>query len=157
MKKMLLMCLVPVFLICAWLSAGCRSDNDTEDEMVDFFYEPKDSDRLTEEEMLSLIHHARIFLDRSSKLRLTEEQKKIIQEEMPDAYVRYYGEKFGRLDLFWNLSYKKVLQLTARGHFNQQKLEWHVQIKSILTSDPYTGDYWKPGDNLQLPPKENMQ
>lgn len=67
-------------------------------------------------------------------------------------YAKYYGEKYGRLDFYWELSHKKVLQLTARGYLLQKKLNWYVQIKNMLSSSPYDGSKWTPKDSLALPP-----
>ena len=70
---------------------------------------------------------------------------------------KYYGEKYGRVDFYWELSSKKVLQLTARGYLLKKKLNWYVQIKNMLSSSPYKGKNWKQNDNLALPPAENVR
>ena len=90
-------------------------------------------------------------------MRLTDAERKMIAEKYPEIYDKYYGEKYGRVDFYWELSSKKVLQLTARGYLLKKKLNWYVQIKNMLSSSPYKGKNWKQNDNLALPPAENVR
>ena len=65
-------------------------------------------------------------------MRLTDAERKMIAEKYPEIYDKYYGEKYGRVDFYWELSSKKVLQLTARGYLLKKKLNWYVQIKNMF-------------------------
>jgi len=116
---------------------GTSSNSDP----VDLYYKPSESDKLSKEEVDSLIYHAKKFISKSKSLKINDSARKIIIEQNPGCRFVYTGKKKGRVDFEWMIGDCKVFVLTARGDLTSEHLTWYVQVKSIYVSDPYLGSW----------------
>ena len=118
-------------LICFFLSvtvalSACRSS----DEVYDPFFQPTEADKLTKEEIDSIIWHAKNFIASNKTLRLGKVHRKMIQDNEPVTRIFYSGKKHGRIELEWPISSDTVVLLSSRGDLLSKRQPWVLEILS---------------------------
>ena len=113
------------FSLTAVLSA-CRST----EKVYDPFFQPTEADKLTEEELDSIIWHARNFISSNRNLRLGSKHRQMVQENDPVVRVMYSAKKYGRLELEWPISSDTVVLLSSRGDLLSKRQPWELEIMS---------------------------
>ncbi|GEM_PF-4994002 len=125
MKKMILLILTAATALV--LFPSCFHSEIQSDP----FFEAKEKDMLTEEELNVLIFHAQVFASSSKALRLEEKHREIIRNTRPVIHVKYSAPKYGRIEMEWPIASATVLLLSARGKLLEEKQNW---VAEILTS-----------------------
>lgn len=121
--RILLLLLLPL----AFSLGACTSTKTVSDP---FFFEPTEADKLTKEEMESIIWHARHFIASNKNLRLGSNHRKMIQDNEPVTRVFYSGKKHGRIELEWPISSDTVVLLSSRGDLLSKRQPWVLEIMS---------------------------
>ena len=116
-----------LFLISLTFVLGsCQSSEPVSDP----FFQPAEADKLTEEELDSIIWHARNFISSNRNLRLGSKHRQMVQENDPVVRVVYSGKKYGRLELEWPISTDTVVLLSSRGDLLSKRQPWELEIMS---------------------------
>lgn len=116
-----------LFLISLTFVLGsCQSSEPVSDP----FFEPTEADKLTKEELESIIWHARNFISSNRNLRLGSKHRQMVQENDPVVRVVYSGKKYGRLELEWPISTDTVVLLSSRGDLLSKRQPWELEIMS---------------------------
>lgn len=124
MKKMLYYLLV---MLCTFaLLPGCIGDKEIDTDSVGF--EPKENEKLSEDELGALIFHAKQFLYTAKNLRLEQKHREIIRDTDPIVRIKYSAPKYGRIELEWPIAKSTVLLLSARGRLMKNKQDWVAEI-----------------------------
>jgi len=96
----------------------------------DPFFEPTEADKLTKEELESIIWHAKNFIVSSKNLRLGSHHRSMIQENDPVVRIAYSARKYGRIELEWPISSDTVVLLSSRGDLLSKRQAWVLEILS---------------------------
>ena len=136
-----------IFLvISSLLLCGCAGDSDL----------PADAEknRLTPTEEQIVISHVRRFVQRSGKIRLNANERRIIQTAEPSLHIHYTGYKTGRLSIRWALPGYRVLLLQRSGNLlSSEKADWAVRIISDQASGKIPSNFYGAhGEDISLPP-----
>lgn len=113
------------FSLAAVLSA-CRST----ETVYDPFFQPTEADKLTQEEIDSIIWHAKNFISSNKSLRLGKNHRQMIQDNEPVTRIFYSGKKHGRIELEWPISSDTVVLLSSRGDLLSKRQPWVLEILS---------------------------
>ena len=105
---------------------ACRSSEIVSDP----FFQPTEADKLTQEEMESIIWHARNFISENRTLRLGSNHRQMIRDNDPVTRVFYSAKKYGRIELEWPISVDTVVMLSSRGDLLSKKQPWVLEIMS---------------------------
>jgi hypothetical protein len=105
---------------------ACRST----EVVSDPFFQPTEADKLTQEEMESIIWHARNFIAENKTLRLGSNHRKMIRDNEPVTRVFYSAKKYGRIELEWPISSDTVVLLSSRGDLLSKRQPWVLEIMS---------------------------
>ena len=103
--------LILFFFSLTTLLSSCQ----TSDEVYDPFFQPTEADKLTQEEIDSIIWHAKNFISSNKSLRLGKNHRQMIQDNEPVTRIFYSGKKHGRIELEWPISSDTVVLLSSRG------------------------------------------
>jgi len=122
MKLRILILLLPLALVLG----ACRSDEPVSDP----FFQPEEADKLTPEEIESIIWHAKNFIESGKTLRLGRESRKKIRDNDPVVRVVYSARKYGRIELEWPISSNAVVLLSSRGNLLSKRQQWVLEILS---------------------------
>ena len=114
------------FFSLALLLNACQSPEPVSDP----FFEPTEADKLTAEELDSIIWHARNFISSNRNLRLGSKHRQMVQENDPVVRVFYSAKKYGRLELEWPISSDTVVLLSSRGDLLSKRQPWELEIMS---------------------------
>lgn len=125
MKNRILLLLLLLLPFASFLGA-CSSTRTVSDP----FFQPSEADKLTKEEMESIIWHARHFIASNKNLRLGTNHRKMIQDNDPVTRVFYSGKKYGRIELEWPISSDTVVLLSSRGDLLSKRQPWVLEIMS---------------------------
>lgn len=119
---------IPVlFLLPLVFSLGaCQSSQPVSDP----FFQPAESDKLTKEEIESIIWHAKHFIASNKNLRLGTKHRKMIQDNEPVTRIFYGAKKYGRIELEWPISSDTVVLLSSRGDLLSKRQPWVLEILS---------------------------
>ena len=112
------------FLLIA-VTAACRTET-----ISDPYFQPTEADKLTQEELDSIIWHAKRFISSNRNLRLGTQHRKMIQDNDPVVRVFYSAKKYGRIELEWPISSDSVVLLSSRGDLLSKKQAWVLEILS---------------------------
>ena len=112
------------FLLIA-VTAACRTET-----ISDPYFQPTEADKLTQEELDSIIWHAKRFISSNKNLRLGTQHRKMIQDNEPVTRVFYSAKKYGRIELEWPISSDSVVLLWSRGDLLSKKQAWVLEILS---------------------------
>ena len=114
-----------------------------------------EKNRLTPTEEQIVISHVRRFVQQSRKIRLSENERRIIQTANPSLSIHYTGYKAGRLSIRWALPGYRVLLLQRSGHLlSSEKADWTVRIISDRTSGKIPSNFYGAhGEDISLPPR----
>ena len=96
----------------------------------DPFFEPAESDKLTQEETESIIWHAKNFIVSNKSLRLGHNHRQMIQDNDPVVRIFYSAKKYGRIELEWPISPDTVVLLSSRGDLLSKRQPWVLEILS---------------------------
>ena len=102
----------------------------TTEPVSDPFFQPAESDKLTKEELESIIWHAKNFIASNRNLRLGSHHRKAIQENDPVVRIAYSAKKYGRIELEWPISADTVVLLSSRGDLLSKRQAWVLEILS---------------------------
>ena len=108
------------------LGVSCRSS----DVVSDPFFQPTEADKLTQEEINSIIWHAKNFISSNKSLRLGKNHRQMIQDNEPVTRIVYSGKKHGRIELEWPISSDTVVLLSSRGDLLSKRQPWVLEILS---------------------------
>ena len=114
--------ILPVF----FMLGACRSTEPVSDP----FFQPAESDKLTAEELESIIWHAKHFIASNKNLRLGSHHRQMIQDNDPVVRVFYSAKKYGRIELEWPISSDTVVLLSSRGDLLSKRQSWVLEILS---------------------------
>ena len=115
-----------LFLSLTAVLGACRST----DTVSDPFFQPTEADKLTDEELESIIWHAKHFISSNKSLRLGSNHRKMIQNNEPVTRIVYSGKKHGRIELEWPISSDTVVLLSSRGDLLSKRQPWVLEILS---------------------------
>lgn len=137
-------------ILITWLSAmlcGCAGNSEQTGN--------SEKNRLTPTEEQVVISHVRRFVLRSKKIRLKENERRVIQTAEPSLSIRYTGYKTGRLSIRWTLPGYRILLLQRSGHLlSSDKGDWAVRIISDQTSGKIPSNFYGAhGEDISLPPQ----
>ena len=118
--------LILLFLPLAFILGACQSSEPVSDP----FFQPTEADKLTKEEIDSIIWHAKNFISSNKSLRLGKNHRKMIQDNEPVTRIIYSGKKHGRIELEWPISSDSVVLLWSRGDLLSKKQAWVLEIMS---------------------------
>ena len=102
----------------------------TTEPVSDPFFQPAESDKLTKEELESIIWHAKNFIASNRNLRLGTNHRKMIRDNEPVTRVFYSAKKYGRIELEWPISSDTVVLLSSRGDLLSKRQPWVLEIMS---------------------------
>ena len=119
LRILLLLLLPPVFCLSA-----CRSSEPVSDP----FFQPAEADKLTQEELESIIWHAKNFIESNKSLRLGSAHRRKVRENDPVVRIFYSARKYGRIELEWPISSNAVVLLSSRGDLLSKKQPWVLEI-----------------------------
>ena len=113
-----------------------------------------EKNRLTPTEEQIVISHVRRFVLHSQKIRLNENERRIIQTTKPSLYIHYTGYKAGRLSIRWNLpGYRSILLRRSGNLLSSEKADWAIRIISDKTSGKIPSNFYGAhGEDISLPP-----
>ncbi len=113
-----------------------------------------EKDRLTPQEEEAVIVYVRKFLRHDKKIKLTPEERSIIQDQKPDFAIQYRGYKEGLLSIRWKLPNYRVLLLQRTGKLlAEERADWVIRIISDTASGKLPKDsFGSQGEDLSLPP-----
>ena len=114
------------FLSLTFALGACRSDESVSDP----FFQPTEADKLTQEEIDSIIWHAKNFIASNKNLRLGKVHRQMIQDNEPVTRIVYSGKKHGRIELEWPISSDTVVLLSSRGDLLSKRQPWVLEILS---------------------------
>ena len=128
------------------LLCGCAGDSDLPDDA--------EKNRLTPTEEQIVISHVRRFVQRSRKIRLNANERRIVQTAEPTLHIHYTGYKTGRLSIRWALPGYRVLLLQRSGNLlSSEKADWTVRIISDQASGKIPSNFYGAhGEDISLPP-----
>ena len=106
---------------------GACSSTET---VSDPFFQPTEADKLTKEELESIIWHAKNFIASNKNLRLGSHHRKMIQDNDPVVRIAYSAKKYGRIELEWPISSDTVVLLSSRGDLLSKRQAWVLEILS---------------------------
>ena len=106
---------------------GACSSTET---VSDPFFQPTEADKLTQEELDSIIWHAKNFIASNRNLRLGSRHRHMIQENDPVVRIAYSAKKYGRIELEWPISSDTVVLLSSRGDLLSKRQSWMLEILS---------------------------
>jgi hypothetical protein len=116
-----------LFLLPLVFSLGaCQSSQPVSDP----FFQPAESDKLTKEELESIIWHAKHFIASNKNLRLGTNHRTMIQDNEPVTRIFYSAKKYGRIELEWPISSDTVVLLSSRGDLLSKRQPWVLEILS---------------------------
>ena len=118
--------LVLLLLSLAFSLGACSSSQVVSDP----FFQPAESDKLTKEEIESIIWHAKHFIASNKSLRLGTNHRKMIQDNEPVTRIFYSAKKYGRIELEWPISDDTVVLLSSRGDLLSKRQPWVLEILS---------------------------
>lgn len=118
--------LVLLLLSLAFSLGACSSSQVVSDP----FFQPAESDKLTKEELESIIWHAKHFIASNKSLRLGTNHRKMIQDNEPVTRIFYSAKKYGRIELEWPISDDTVVLLSSRGDLLSKRQPWVLEILS---------------------------
>jgi hypothetical protein len=110
-----------IFVLSACRSSGTVSDP---------FFQPTEADKLSKEEIESIIWHAKHFIASNKNLRLGTHHRQLIQDNDPVTRIVYSGKKYGRIELEWPISSDTVVLLSSRGDLLSKRQPWVLEILS---------------------------
>lgn len=120
--RILILFLLPMtFAISACRSSAAVSDP---------FFQPTEADKLTQEEIESIIWHAKNFIASNKSLRLGKAHRQMVQDNEPVTRVVYSGKKYGRIELEWPISSDTVVLLSSHGDLLSKRQPWVLEILS---------------------------
>ena len=96
----------------------------------DPFFQPAESDKLTAEELESIIWHAKHFIASNKNLRLGSHHRQMIQDNEPVTRIFYSAKKYGRIELEWPISSDTVVLLSSHGDLLSKRQPWELEIMS---------------------------
>ncbi len=115
-----------LFLSLTAILGACRSGETVSDP----FFQPAEADKLTNEELESIIWHAKNFIASNKNLRLGKNHRQMIQDNEPVTRIVYSGKKYGRIELEWPISSDTVVLLSSRGDLLSKRQPWVLEILS---------------------------
>ena len=115
-----------LFLSMTAILGACRSTETVSDP----FFQPTEADKLTQEEIESIIWHAKNFIASNKSLRLGTAHRKMVQDNDPVTRIVYSGKKYGRIELEWPISSDTVVLLSSRGDLLSKRQPWVLEILS---------------------------
>ena len=121
--RRLILPLLSLFLIA--VTAACRTET-----ISDPYFQPTEADKLTQEELDSIIWHAKRFISSNKNLRLGPQHRKMILDNEPVVRVFYSAKKYGRIELEWPIASDSVVLLWSRGNLVSKKQAWVLEILS---------------------------
>lgn len=117
------LCAVLVFaLLTLGLFSGCAPRR--------LAFEPKPEDKLVDKEKFALIDYVRGFVLCSKRLKLTAEERKVIQSTDPVIRIHYTAPKTGKMSMRWDLSRERHLLAFCQGPLLTSKnpSDWKVTV-----------------------------
>lgn len=118
--------LILLFFSLTVVLSACRSS----ETVYDPFFQPTEADKLSKEEIDSIIWHAKNFIASNKTLRLGKVHRKMIQDNEPVTRIFYSGKKHGRIELEWPISSDTVVLLSSRGDLLSKRQPWVLEILS---------------------------
>lgn len=118
--------LILLLLPLAFSLGACHSSQTVSDP----FFQPTEADKLTQEEIESIIWHAKHFIASNKNLRLGTQHRKMIQDNEPVTRIFYSAKKYGRIELEWPISSDTVVLLSSRGDLLSKRQPWVLEILS---------------------------
>ena len=115
-----------LFLSLTAVLGACRSTETVSDP----FFQPTEADKLTQEEIESIIWHAKNFIASNKSLRLGTAHRKMVQDNDPVTRIVYSGKKYGRIELEWPISSDTVVLLSSHGDLLSKRQPWVLEILS---------------------------
>ena len=118
-------------------------------------YEISQKARLTPAEEDAVTAHVRRFISKARKLKITEEERSLIQTGKPDFHVRYTGYKEGHLTVRWNLPNYRVLMLQRSGKLlSDNRADWTIRLITDQASGKIPKNFYGAnGEDISLPPR----
>ena len=120
--RILILFLLPL----SFAISACQSS----DAVSDPFFQPTEADKLTQEEIESIIWHAKNFIASNKSLRLGTAHRKMVQDNDPVTRIVYSGKKYGRIELEWPISSDTVVLLSSHGDLLSKRQPWVLEILS---------------------------
>lgn len=124
--KLRLLILFSAILPLFFLFVACEST----ETISDPYFKPTEADKLTKEELESIIWHAKHFIASNRNLRLGSNHRKMIQDNDPVVRIAYSAKKYGRIELEWPISSDSVVLLSSRGDLLSKRQAWVLEILS---------------------------
>lgn len=124
---MILRILILLLLPLALALGACHS---ADEPVSDPFFQPEEADKLTPEEIESIIWHAKNFIESGKTLRLGSAHRRKIRDNDPVVRIFYSARKYGRIELEWPISSNAVVLLSSRGDLLSRKQPWVLEILS---------------------------
>ena len=106
------------------MTGTCRSSEPVSDP----FFQPEEADKLTPEELESIIWHAKNFIESNKSLRLGSAHRRKVRDNDPVVRIFYSARKYGRIELEWPISSNAVVLLSSRGDLLSKKQPWVLEI-----------------------------
>lgn len=93
-------------------------------------FEPKPEDKLVDKEKFALIDYVRGFVLSSKRLKLTAEERKVIQSTDPVIRIHYTAPKTGKMNMRWDLPRERHLLAFCQGPLLTSKnpSDWKVTV-----------------------------
>ena len=124
--KIRILILISAILPLLFTLGACSSTEPVSDP----FFQPTEADKLTKEELESIIWHAKKFIASNKNLRLGSHHRQMIQENDPVVRIAYSAKKYGRIELEWPISSDTVVLLSSRGDLLSKRQAWVLEILS---------------------------
>ena len=124
--KIRILILFSAILPLLFILGACSSTETVSDP----FFQPTEADKLTQEELDSIIWHAKNFIASNKNLRLGSRHRHMIQENDPVVRIAYSAKKYGRIELEWPISSDTVVLLSSRGDLLSKRQSWMLEILS---------------------------
>lgn len=98
-------------------------------------FKPEEGDKLTEAETAALTSHARNFIAKNKRIRLSDAEREYIRTTPPETFVKYTDTKEGQLSFTWQVSDERRFIINLDGKLiSESRQAWEIQI--ITTGKP---------------------
>lgn len=101
-------------------------------------FDPKPEDKLVDKEKFALIDYVRGFVLSSKRLKLTPDERKVIESTDPFIRIHYTAPKTGKMNMSWDLPRERHLLAFCQGPLLTSKnpSDWKI---TIVTGKRNTG------------------
>ena len=111
-----------IVVVSLFLFGGCASPR--------MSFDPKPEDKLVDKEKFALIDYVRGFVLSSKRLRLTPEERKVIESTDPQIRIHYTAPKTGKMHMSWELPRERHLLAFCQGPLltSQNPTDWKITV-----------------------------